>query len=137
MKTKQFRFLLIYDKMIISSGLGYITEILIRLYFPSANTSFVSFLGDSFSNHNNMKFTTFDKDQDAWDKNCAQHYLGGFWYNACHTVNPNGMYAPHGAIGFENVHVIWHGWRGWNYSLKTIAMKIRSVAKCVCNHQLD
>ncbi|XP_035993326.1 microfibril-associated glycoprotein 4-like isoform X2 [Fundulus heteroclitus] len=88
--------------------------------------------GDSLSNHNSMKFTTFDKDQDMWDKNCAQHFLGGFWYNACHMANPTGMYAPHGAIGFENVHVIWHAWKGWNYSLKNIAMKIRSVAKCSC-----
>nr|XP_046227146.1 microfibril-associated glycoprotein 4-like [Scatophagus argus] len=88
--------------------------------------------GDSLTNQNNMKFTTFDKDQDQWDKNCAQHFLGGFWYNACHMSNPNGMYAPHGAIGFENVHVIWHAWKGWNYSLKTVAMKIRSVATCSC-----
>ncbi|XP_051242624.1 microfibril-associated glycoprotein 4-like [Dicentrarchus labrax] len=90
--------------------------------------------GDSLVNNNNMKFTTFDKDQDQWDKNCAQHFLGGFWYNACHEANPNGMYAPHGAIGFENVHVIWNAWKGWNYSLKTIAMKIRSVATCSCTH---
>ncbi|XP_035993324.1 microfibril-associated glycoprotein 4 [Fundulus heteroclitus] len=88
--------------------------------------------GDSLSSHNSMKFTTFDKDQDMWNKNCAQHYLGGFWYNTCQYANPTGMYAPHGAIGFENVHVIWHAWKGWNYSLKNIAMKIRSVAKCSC-----
>ncbi|KAK5623212.1 hypothetical protein CRENBAI_017790 [Crenichthys baileyi] len=88
--------------------------------------------GDSLSNQKDMKFTTFDKDQDQWDKNCAQHFLGGFWYNACHMANPTGMYAPYGAIGFENVHVIWQTWKGWNYSLKTIAMKIRPVAKCSC-----
>ncbi|XP_061587113.1 microfibril-associated glycoprotein 4-like [Cololabis saira] len=89
--------------------------------------------GDSLSNHNSMKFTTFDKDQDNWKSNCAQSYLGGFWYNACHMTNPTGMYAPHGAMSsFENVHVIWHAWKGWNYSLKTIAMKIRSVSNCSC-----
>ncbi|XP_070837225.1 microfibril-associated glycoprotein 4-like [Chaetodon trifascialis] len=90
--------------------------------------------GDSLTNQNDMKFTTFDKDQDQWEKNCAQHYLGGFWYNTCHTSNPTGMYAPHGAIGFENVHVLWQAWKGWNYSLKTIDMKIRSAAKCSCRH---
>ncbi|TDH15726.1 hypothetical protein EPR50_G00012880 [Perca flavescens] len=90
--------------------------------------------GDSLKGQNNMKFTTFDKDQDQSDKNCAQHFLGGFWYNACHTANPTGMYAPHGAIGFENTHVIWQTWKGWNYSLKTVAMKIRSVTTCECTH---
>ncbi|XP_030593801.1 microfibril-associated glycoprotein 4-like [Archocentrus centrarchus] len=90
--------------------------------------------GDSLSNQNSMKFTTYDKDQDLWDKNCAQYYLGGFWYNQCHMTNPNGMYAPQGAIVYENVHVIWHAWKGWNYSLKTIAMKIRSSAKCSCTN---
>ncbi|XP_028255787.1 microfibril-associated glycoprotein 4-like [Parambassis ranga] len=93
--------------------------------------------GDSLSNHNSMKFTTYDKDHDEWDKNCAQHFLGGFWYKACHMTNPTGMYAPHGAIGFENAQSLWHAWKGWNYSLKSIAMKIRSVARCVCTHGHD
>ncbi|TMS23959.1 Microfibril-associated glycoprotein 4 [Larimichthys crocea] len=90
--------------------------------------------GDSLSDHNNMKFTTFDKDQDQWDKNCAQHYLGGFWYSACHNVNINGMYAPHSAVGHANVQIIWRNWKGMSYSLKKVAMKIRSIAKCTCIH---
>uniref|UniRef100_A0A3Q2TVX5 Microfibril-associated glycoprotein 4-like n=1 Tax=Fundulus heteroclitus TaxID=8078 RepID=A0A3Q2TVX5_FUNHE len=87
--------------------------------------------GDSLSQHNSMKFTTFDKDQDIWERNCAHQYLGGFWYMACHYANPTGMYAPHG-IAFESVHVIWRSWKGLHYSLKNISMKIRSVAKCSC-----
>ncbi|XP_056228093.1 microfibril-associated glycoprotein 4-like [Seriola aureovittata] len=90
--------------------------------------------GDSLTNNNTMKFTSYDKDQDQWDKNCAQHFLGAFWYNACHMANPTGMYAPNGAVGFENVHVIWQTWKGWNYSLKTVALKMRSVAKCSCTY---
>lgn len=102
----------------------------------TALTSFPCFLlpGDSLSEHNSMKFTTYDKDQDLLDKNCAQQYLGGFWYKQCHTTNPNGMYAPNGAIAYENVHVIWRTWKGWNYSLKTIAMKIRLRPKCSCRN---
>ncbi|XP_056266087.1 microfibril-associated glycoprotein 4-like [Pseudoliparis swirei] len=90
--------------------------------------------GDSLMEHNNMKFTTFDKDQDVWDKNCAQHYLGGFWYGACHSANPTGMYAPKGGIAHESVVNGWQSWKGPNYSLKTIAMKMRSVATCTCTH---
>ncbi|KAM9313894.1 ficolin-2-like [Pholidichthys leucotaenia] len=91
--------------------------------------SYTGTAGDSLTPHNSMKFTTYDKDQDAWSSNCAHHYLGGFWYQNCHHTNPTGMYAPNGAIGHENSQVVWHAWKGWNYSLKTIVMKIRSTAK--------
>ncbi|XP_033986011.1 microfibril-associated glycoprotein 4-like isoform X2 [Trematomus bernacchii] len=89
--------------------------------------------GDSLTNHNNMKFTTFDRDQDTWPSNCAQRYLGGFWYSACHYANPTGLYAPQGLVNYYgNVQVIWSTWKGWNYGLKTLAMKIRSVSACAC-----
>ncbi|KAK5865562.1 hypothetical protein PBY51_019825 [Eleginops maclovinus] len=88
--------------------------------------------GDSLTSHNNMKFTTFDNDQDQWEKNCAQSYLGGFWYNQCHHANPTGLYtAPQGLVDeYEHVQALWSTWKGWKLCLKTLALKIRSVTAC-------
>ncbi|XP_024115835.1 microfibril-associated glycoprotein 4 [Oryzias melastigma] len=88
--------------------------------------------GDSLSYHDSMKFSTFDKDQDEHVSDCARRYLGGFWYNGCHHTNPTGIYAPNGVFPIDNIQVIWSSWKGLNYGLKTIAMKIRSVSKCPC-----
>ncbi|XP_030635663.1 microfibril-associated glycoprotein 4-like, partial [Chanos chanos] len=84
--------------------------------------------GDSLTTHNGQKFSTFDRDQDTQGAlNCARKYLGAFWYATCHNVNPNGVYlwgsdGTHYAIGVE-----WKTWKGYNYSLKKISMKIRPV----------
>ena len=40
-------------------------------------------LGDAFSSHNGMMFTTYDRDNDVWFGNCAVHYGAGFWYKNC------------------------------------------------------
>uniref|UniRef100_A0A669BVP6 Microfibril associated protein 4 n=1 Tax=Oreochromis niloticus TaxID=8128 RepID=A0A669BVP6_ORENI len=83
--------------------------------------------GDALSYHSGQKFSTFDKDQDNWSGNCAKTYLGAFWYNTCHYANPNGVYRW-GADGtIFAVGVAWHQWKGHDYSLKTISMKIRPV----------
>ncbi|KAM9716375.1 microfibril-associated glycoprotein 4-like [Menidia menidia] len=83
--------------------------------------------GDSLKVHNGRKFTTFDKDQDIWNLNCAKRALGAFWYEKCHSTNPNGVYRW-GADGtLIAVGVSWHSWRGHDYSLKAISMKIRPV----------
>ncbi|XP_028423257.1 microfibril-associated glycoprotein 4 [Perca flavescens] len=83
--------------------------------------------GDSLSYHNGMKFTTFDKDQDNWSGNCARLALGAFWYNGCHHANPNGVYRWGADSTVSAVGVEWIHWKGYNYSLKTISMKIRPV----------
>ncbi|XP_045925770.1 microfibril-associated glycoprotein 4-like [Micropterus dolomieu] len=83
--------------------------------------------GDALNYHNGQKFTTFDKDQDSWPGNCARSYVGAFWYNDCHGTNPNGIYRWGSDNSFFAVGVEWSTWKGNNYSLKTISMKIRPV----------
>ncbi|XP_047465262.1 microfibril-associated glycoprotein 4-like isoform X2 [Mugil cephalus] len=83
--------------------------------------------GDSLTYHNGQKFSTFDKDQDSSTLDCARLYLGAFWYNTCHRANPNGVYRW-GADGtLLAVGVEWKLWKGNDYSLKSISMKIRPV----------
>nr|ACO34805.1 microfibrillar-associated protein 4 type II [Perca flavescens] len=86
--------------------------------------------GDSLSYHNGEKFSTFDKDQDSsttTTTNCAKLYLGAFWYKSCYNANPNGVYRWGADSTISGVGVSWHQWKGINYSLKTISMKIRPV----------
>ncbi|XP_035853186.1 microfibril-associated glycoprotein 4-like [Sander lucioperca] len=77
--------------------------------------------------HNGQKFTTFDKDQDTSRVNCARLYLGAFWYGSCYYANPNGVYRWGADSTISGVGVQWNSWKGRNYSLKTISMKIRPV----------
>ncbi|XP_033986261.1 microfibril-associated glycoprotein 4-like [Trematomus bernacchii] len=90
--------------------------------------------GDSLTFQNNMKFTTFDRDQDTDSINCALTFLGGFWYSKCHHANPTGLYAPRTTAVYTSVGVVWTTWKGSQYSLKTFDMKIRSVSGCACSH---
>ncbi|XP_028424298.1 microfibril-associated glycoprotein 4, partial [Perca flavescens] len=83
---------------------------------------------DALTNHNGQKFSTFDKDQDSDDdRNCARSYLGAFWYSNCHLTNPNGVYRWGADSTLSAVGVEWQRWKGNNYSLKFISMKIRPV----------
>ncbi|XP_029985238.1 microfibril-associated glycoprotein 4-like [Sphaeramia orbicularis] len=83
--------------------------------------------GDAMTHHNGMKFSTLDKDQDTYSGSCARKYLGGFWYKGCHQTNPNGIYR----WGFDKtilyISVSWQPFKGHNYSLKAISMKLRPL----------
>lgn len=88
-------------------------------------SGFTGDAGDSLKVHNNMKFSTFDKDQDTWPNNCAKSFLGAFWYSNCHDANPNGIYLSGADSTHYAVGVVWEMWKGENYSLKSISFKTR------------
>ncbi|XP_053199637.1 fibrinogen beta chain [Scomber japonicus] len=86
--------------------------------------------------HNGMMFSTYDRDNDNWtpgdpSKQCAKEDGGGWWYNRCHSANPNGRYYIGGAYTKQMAKhgtddgVVWMNWKGSWYSLKAISMKIR------------
>ncbi|XP_078137883.1 fibrinogen beta chain [Centroberyx gerrardi] len=86
--------------------------------------------------HNGMMFSSYDRDNDNWTpgdpaKQCSKEDGGGWWYNRCHSANPNGRYYMGGAYTRQMAKhgtddgMVWMNWKGSWYSLKTISMKIR------------
>ncbi|XP_058049792.1 fibrinogen alpha chain [Ahaetulla prasina] len=90
--------------------------------------------GIEYTAHTNMKFSTYDRDNDQWEDNCAEVYGGGWWYNNCQAANLNGIYYSGGQYDPRNNApyeiengVIWLPFRPSDYSLKVVRMKIRPV----------
>ena len=48
--------------------------------------------GDSLAYHNNMAFSTKDRDNDKYGGHCAVICTGAWWYDSCHLSNLNGKY---------------------------------------------
>ncbi|XP_042326110.1 fibrinogen alpha chain [Sceloporus undulatus] len=91
--------------------------------------------GSEYTAHTNMKFSTFDRDSDQWEENCAEVYGGGWWYNNCQAANLNGIYYPGGQYDPRNNvpyeienGVVWVTFKPSDYSLKVVRMKIRPLA---------
>ncbi|VDI24284.1 Hypothetical predicted protein [Mytilus galloprovincialis] len=81
--------------------------------------------GDSFSYHNGMMFSTFDKDNDPYSpSNCAVGYSGAWWYGECHYSNLNGKYLAGHHTSYAN-GIEWTYWKGSYYSMKSTKMMIR------------
>ena len=77
--------------------------------------------GDSLKVHNNMAFSTKDRDNDRASSSCAAYYRGAWWYNSCHDSHLNGQY-----LGDKSDYrgARWHHFRG-ALSLKFTEMKLR------------
>ena len=77
---------------------------------------------DSLAYHNNMAFSTKDKDNDRWHSNCAVRWTGAWWYHSCHFSNLNGQYLQGNKN--DSRRVWWHHFRD-SLSLKFTKMKLR------------
>ena len=82
-------------------------------------------LCDSLRYHNNRKFTTIDRDNDASSRrNCAALYGGGNWHGGCHNVLLTGKYFGRGETVALAKGVTWLCHKGHTYSFKRAEMKI-------------
>ena len=58
--------------------------------------------------------------------NCAREFKGGWWYGWCHNANLNGLYLKGPFTSYAD-GVTWKEWRGQDYSLKHVEMKMRRL----------
>ena len=49
---------------------------------------------DAMAYHNNMYFSTFDRDNDQSGENCANRYRAAWWYRICFRATLNGPHTP-------------------------------------------
>ena len=80
--------------------------------------------GISLDYHNNMRFSTNDKDNDMLEGNCSHIKLGGWWYEECAAVNLNGKYTENWEQIKSNVY--WRSFKG-TYPMKSTSMKARGT----------
>ena len=81
--------------------------------------------GDSLTYHNNMAFSTKDRDNDRARENCATVWTGVWWFNKCAYSNLNGKY-----LGEKSEYrgVTWYHFKSNWLSLKFSEMKLRPVS---------
>ena len=80
--------------------------------------------GNSGYNHNGMKFSTKDNDNDNSKGSCAIDHKGAWWFNNCQQSHLNAPYR-HKGPGTSWRGILWYDWKGHSYSLKFTEMKLR------------
>ena len=82
--------------------------------------------GDSFASpHNNMAFTTKDRDNDRRSSNnCAVKHTGAWWFKYCYYSNLNGQYVGDKR---DSRGTRWKHFRDY-HSLKSTEMKLRPAS---------
>ena len=79
--------------------------------------------GDSLAYHNNMAFSTKDRDNERWDGHCAVSQASGWWHDSCIYSDLNGKYKGH---KISTQGVTWYHLKRAYVSLKFSEMKLRS-----------
>jgi len=71
-----------------------------------------------------MRFTTHDRDQDAWSRgNCANLHHGAWWYRQCYVANPNGIYLTPGTD--DDTSMNYYTYKANYESLRAIKLMFR------------
>ena len=77
---------------------------------------------DGLSNHNRVRFSTNDKDNDgAPNYHCAREWGAGWWFNNCWFVILNGPYYNNTDVKYRGIS--WNDWK--TEQLRETEMKIR------------
>lgn len=79
---------------------------------------------DSLINHNRMKFSTIDSDNDNYPGyHCAKEWQCGWWFNGCFNSLLNGEYTNKSLKDFSLPSISWNTWK--KKQLAKTEMKIR------------
>ena len=84
-------------------------------------SSYSGTAGDSLVGHNNMAFSTKDRDNDRDSTDCAVQFTGAWWYKSCYDSNLNGKYLGN-KLDYRGI--VWYRFRE-DRSLKFSEMKLR------------
>ncbi|VDI74480.1 Hypothetical predicted protein [Mytilus galloprovincialis] len=84
-------------------------------------------LGNSYGlqYNNGGKFSTKNRDNDPYPRDCAKNYTGAWWYITCTFVNLNGQYLQGGQSNLKGI--TWYAWKSSWYSMKSSVMMLRKV----------
>uniref|UniRef100_A0A1X7V9Q7 Fibrinogen C-terminal domain-containing protein n=1 Tax=Amphimedon queenslandica TaxID=400682 RepID=A0A1X7V9Q7_AMPQE len=79
---------------------------------------------DSLAFHNGKKITTRDRNNNEYQSvNCAQRYVGAWWFHNCYQSNLNGQYDHNPTRAGYGRGISWVNWKGYYYSLKFSEIK--------------